>query len=81
MVFYMFVSLTQVSLHVLLVGDSVNEKLVDTRHNTQDLPQSDTRNTRHHCSGPSSQRTTWHNITEISSNAFGSSILQTCFDL
>ncbi len=38
MVFYMFVSLTQVSRHVQLVDDSVNEKLVDTHHNTRELP-------------------------------------------
>jgi len=45
-------SLTQVSLHLQLVGDSVNEKLVDIRHNTPDLHhQSHTRNTRHHSAG------------------------------
>jgi len=44
-------SLTQVSLRLQLVDDSVNEKLVDIRHNTQDLPQSHTRNTRHHSAG------------------------------
>jgi len=37
-------SLTQVSLHLQLVGDSANEKLVDIRHNTPDLPQSHTQN-------------------------------------
>ncbi len=39
------------SLHLELVGDSVNEKLVDNRHNTQALRQSYTRNTRHHSAG------------------------------
>jgi len=61
--FVVFLCLTQVSLHLQPVGDSVNEKLVDIRHNTPDLPQSDMCNTHHHFAVPSSHRTTQHDTT------------------